>query len=314
MSDRSSNAPAPLVRALAGASFGLGLAELAAPGKVAAVAGVDDTRLSRRVIRALGARECGHGAALVAGPDRLVWTRVAGDALDVALLAAGVAARGPGRRRRGAIMGLVLGAIGAADLYAALRTTGGGPRGGGRHADAARHRTLRAAITVRRPVEDVYGFWRDLENLPSFMHHLQSVTAGADGRSQWVANAPVGRPVRWEAQLTEDQPNKRIAWQSLPDFSIHNGGSVEFTPAATGEGTEVRVQIGYEIPGGALGKAVASLFGESPEQQVNDDLRRFKQMLETGQVVRSDGSPEGTVAGRQMHQRPAQPTREGATA
>jgi uncharacterized membrane protein len=312
VSDRSSNATSPLVKALAGASFGLGVAELVAPGKVAVAAGVDDTKLSRRVIGALGARECGHGAALLAGPDRLVWTRVAGDVLDVALLAAGVLARDPGRRRRGTISALLLGAIGAIDLYAALRTT---RDGGGRHAGAARGRNLRAAVTVRRPVEDVYRFWRDLENLPSFMYHLQSVSAGADGRSHWVANAPVGQPVRWDAQITEDKPNERIAWQSLPDSAISNSGSVEFTPAANGDATEVRVRIGYQIPGGALGKAAATLFGESPEQQVNDDLRRFKQILETGQVMRSNGSPEGTAAVRQLHQRPAQPkTHEGAGA
>src|SRR5947209_2295589 len=112
----------------------------------------------------------------------------------------------------------------------------------------------------------------------------------------------------------EDAPSKRIAWQSLPDSPISNSGSVEFTPADNGDGTEVRVTIGYGLPGGALGKAVATLFGESPDQQVNDDLRRFKQILETGQVLRSDGSPEGTAAARQMHQHPAQPaTREGAT-
>ena len=117
------------------------------------------------------------------------------------------------------------------------------------------------------------------------------------------------------AEIINDEPNSLIAWQSLPDSPISNSGSVEFTPADNGDGTEVRVTIGYGLPGGALGKAVATLFGESPDQQVNDDLRRFKQILETGQVLRSDGSPEGTAAARQMHQHPAQPaTREGATA
>jgi uncharacterized membrane protein len=304
MGDRSGNTTAPLVKALAGASFGLGLAELVAPRKVAAIAGVDDTRVSRRVIRALGARECGHGAALSVGPDRLVWTRVAGDVLDVALLLAGVAARGRGRRRQGAISAAALGGIGALDLYAAVRAT---RDGGARHASGARNRSVRAAVTVRRPTEDVYRFWRDLENLPSFMHHLQSVTTGADGRSHWVASAPVGRPVQWDAQITEDRPGERIAWQSLPGSAIQNGGSVEFTPASNGDGTEVRVRIGYQMPGGALGKAAATLFGESPDQQVNDDLRRFKQILETGEVLRSDGSPEGTAAARQLRQRPAQP-------
>ncbi|ORW31531.1 hypothetical protein AWB91_14640 [Mycobacterium paraense] len=316
MNDESGNTTAPLVKALAGASFGLGLAELVAPRKVAAVAGVDDTLRSRRVIRALGARECAHGAALLAGSDKLVWTRVAGDVLDVTLLLAGVAARGRGRRRRGAVAAVVLGGIGAVDLYAVLRST---REGGARHAGGARRRTVRAAVTVQRPPEEVYRFWRDLENLPSFMHHLQSVTAGSDGRSHWVASAPVGQPVQWDAQITEDRPNQRVAWQSLPGSAIDNGGSVEFTPASNGAGTEVRVRIGYQMPGGVVGKAAATLFGESPDQQVNDDLRRFKQILETGQVLRSDGSPEGTAAARQMHQQPAAPnghngSSEGATA
>jgi protease I len=190
MSYRSGNASAPLAKALAGASSGLGLAELAPPGKVAAIAGVDDTRVSRRVIRALGARECGHGAALLVGSDRLVWTRVAGDVLDASLLLAGVAARGPGRRRRGAFSAAVLGGIGAADLYAAPRAT---RDGGARHANVARHSALLATVTVRRPPEEVYGFWRDLENLPSFMDHLQSVIAGADGRSHWSPTRRLAR-------------------------------------------------------------------------------------------------------------------------
>ncbi|BBZ46968.1 hypothetical protein MPRM_42490 [Mycobacterium parmense] len=115
-----------MVKTLGGASVGLGLAELVAPHKVAAVAGVDDTTRSRNIIRGLGLRECGHGAALLGGPQKLVWTRVAGDVLDVALLAAGVAARGRGRRRRGLISAALLAGIGGLDLYTALRTTGNG--------------------------------------------------------------------------------------------------------------------------------------------------------------------------------------------
>lgn len=306
MSDRSGKTTSALVKALSGASFVLGVSELFAPEKVAAVAGVDDTARTRRIIRALGARECGHGAALLIGPDQLVWTRVAGDVLDMALLVAGVAARGQGRRRQGTISAVALSGIAGLDLYTALRTTG---NGGGRHVTGSRHRTLQAAVTVRRPPDVVYGFWRDLENLPNFMYHLKSVTAGTDGLSHWVASAPMNQSVQWDAQITEDDPNKRIAWQSLAGSPIENGGSVEFTPTAAGDGTEVRVKIGYHIPGGLLGKAAASLFGESPDQQVNDDLRRFKQILETGQVLRSDGSPEGAAAGRQLHQQPAQPVK-----
>jgi hypothetical protein len=126
MSDGDGGTTTTLVRALSGASFGLGVSELVAPGKVAAIAGVDDTRRSRRVIRALGVRECGHGAALLGGPAKLVWTRVAGDVLDMALLIAGVVARGPGRRRQGTISAALLSGIAGLDLYTALRTTGTG--------------------------------------------------------------------------------------------------------------------------------------------------------------------------------------------
>ncbi|ORA18042.1 malate dehydrogenase [Mycobacterium arosiense] len=130
MSDQIDSTTNALIRTLSGASFGLGVSELVAPGKVAAMAGVDDTGRSRRVIRALGVRECGHGAALLGGPAKLVWTRVAGDVLDLALLIAGVAARGPGRRRQGAISAALLSGIAGLDLYTALRTTGNGARGG----------------------------------------------------------------------------------------------------------------------------------------------------------------------------------------
>lgn len=305
MNDPAASKTAALVKGLGVASLGLGLSEILAPGKIAVLAGIDETARSRTIIRALGMRECGHGAALLAGPDRLVWTRVAGDVLDVAFLAAGVVRRGPGRRRRGMVTLGALTAIGGADLYAALRATRAGTA---RHGGAQQHRTLRSSITVMRSPEDVYGFWRDLENLPEFMYHLRSVTNTDDGHSHWVANSPIGQPVQWDARIAEDLPGKRIAWQSVPGKGIENSGCVDFTPDHAGRGTEVRVTIAYQMPGGALGKAAASILGESPEQQVNDDLRRFKQIMETGQVLRSDGSPEGTVAGRQLHQQPAQPS------
>lgn len=282
MNNSSASTTATLVKGLGGASLGLGLSEILAPAKVAGLAGIDQTGRSRSVIRALGIRECGHAAALLFGPAPLVWTRVAGDALDLSLLGAALAKRRQGGRRRGAASAVALAGIAAADLYAALRTT---RNGDGRHANAPRHRTLRAAITVRRGPEEVYRYWRDLQNLPT--SHLKSLTK--------------------EAQITDEEPNQRIAWQSLPGSAIASGGSVEFTPTPTGDGTEVRVTLSYHIPGGALGKAAATLLGESPEQQVNDDLRRFKQLLETGEILRSDGSPEGIAAIRQMHQRTAQP-------
>lgn len=309
--NESASRTVALVKGLGVASFGLGLSEILAPSKVADLAGVDETPRARKIIQALGVRECGHGAALLLGSEKLVWTRVAGDVLDVAVLAAGVARRGPGRRTRGSIALAALTVIGGLDLYAALSTTGGqSPR----HAGGQHHESLRAAVTVLRSPDEVYNYWRDLENLPSFMHHLQSVTIDADGRSHWVANAPVGQPIRWDARIVDDVPGKRISWQSLPGSGIDNSGCVDFTPDGSGRGTEIRVTIGYQLPGGGLAKAAAALLGESPQQQVNDDLRRFKQIIETGQVTRSDGSPGGTVSFQQMHQQNAQPANQGSQA
>ncbi|MGB6205986.1 hypothetical protein, partial [Mycobacterium sp.] len=175
--DSSADTTATLVKGLGGASLGLGLSEILAPSKVADAAGLDDTDRSRTVIRALGLRECTHAAALLFGSSKLVWTRVAGDILDVSLLGAALAKSNHGRRRRrGTASAVALAGIAAADLYAALRTT----RNDGRHANGSPHRSLRAAVTVRRSPEDAYRFWRNLENLPSFMYHLQSVTDSGD--------------------------------------------------------------------------------------------------------------------------------------
>jgi uncharacterized membrane protein len=167
----------------------------------------------------------------------------------------------------------------------------------------------RTAVTIKRPVEEVYAFWRDFTNLPSFMYHLQSVEPAGDGRSHWTARAPAGTTVDWDAEITEDRPNARIAWASVEGSKVGNSGSVAFTQAPGGDGTEVRVELSYDPPGGALGKVAAKLFGEEPQQQISDDLRRLKQVLETGEVVLSEGSPEGTRTARLLKQRPAEPVR-----
>jgi len=171
---------------------------------------------------------------------------------------------------------------------------------------------VRAAITVNKPVAQVYTFWRDLELLPLFMTHLESVRTTGTQTSHWVAKAPAGRTVEWDARIVDDRPDELIGWRSVEGGDVPNDGTVRFAPAPGGRGTEVRVELRYEVPGGKLGALVARLFGEEPEQQVRDDLRRFKQVLETGEVVRSEGSPEGTRTRRQLAQRPAQPVGVGS--
>lgn len=148
---------------------------------------------------------------------------------------------------------------------------------------------IEKAITVNRTVEEVYRFWRQLENLPRFMYHLESVHEIDDRRSHWRAKAPAGRSVEWDAEILTDRANEWIAWRSIPGSDIDNSGSVRFAAAPGGRGAEVRVQLQYNPPAGRLGRIIAKLFGEEPEQQITDDLRRFKQLLEAGEIPVSDG-------------------------
>ena len=167
----------------------------------------------------------------------------------------------------------------------------------------------RTAITINASPDAVYAAWRDFEQLPRFMYHLESVSTTGDRRSHWVAKAPAGRTVEWDAEITDDEPGRLIAWRSLEGASVQNSGSVRFVPAPAGQGTEVYVEVRYSPPGGPLGSIVAKLFGEEPNQQVSDDLRRFKQIVETGEIARSDGSPLGSRAQNQLHQQDANPPR-----
>jgi uncharacterized membrane protein len=164
---------------------------------------------------------------------------------------------------------------------------------------------VKKSITINSSPETVYQFWRNFENLPRFMYHLESVRMTGDGRSHWVAKAPAGSTVEWDAEMTEDRPNELISWRSLEGASVENSGTVRFERGPGGRGTVVRVELNYDPPGGAVGAGIAKLFGEEPEQQIKDDLRRFKQVIETGEVVRSDGSLQGTGA---VAQQPGQPT------
>ena len=308
MTDRPEASTRRLTRGLGVTSLALSAAPLARPTAVARLTGTDDSPSAPAVLRAVGAREVLQGIALLAGPPATVWTRVAGDAVDLTLLERARRARRGERARRTTIaLAAVLG-ITAVDVYAAVRSRRARQHGRGRPGPLS----LDAAITVNRPVGDVYRYWRDLENLPTFMLHLQSVTSDSDGLSHWRANAPVRRSVEWDAELTGDEPNRRISWKSVPGSGIDNAGTVHFNTTPDGHGTEVRVALHYDVPGGALGRAVAKLLGEEPEQQVRDDLRRFKQVMETGGIVRSDALPGGTDARHQVVQRPAQPAREPA--
>lgn len=136
------------------------------------------------------------------------------------------------------------------------------------------------SIVIDRTPDELYAYWRNFENLPRFMDHLEFVTVLDADRSHWVAKGPAGTSIEWDAEIHNEIENELIAWRSLPGSEIGNAGSVHFTPIAEGRSTEVRVVLSYEPPAGRLGAAVARLFGEEPSQQVSDDLARFKEAME----------------------------------
>ena len=147
-------------------------------------------------------------------------------------------------------------------------------------------------VTINKPKEELYRFWHNFENLPNFMKHLKSVTVLSDKRSHWVANAPMGASVEWDADIIEDRENEFISWASVEGADVDNSGFVRFKPAPGERGTEVKVVIEYAPPGG-VASAFAKLFGEEPEQQIGDDLRRFKQLMEAGEIATTVGQPKG---------------------
>jgi uncharacterized membrane protein len=152
---------------------------------------------------------------------------------------------------------------------------------------------VQKTFTIDRPQQEVYTFWHNFENLPRFMKHLKSVKANGARYSHWVAEGPMGVPVEWDAELVDERPGEYLVWRSLPGSVISNRGSVEFRPAPNGSGTEVTVALTYHNPAGKVGAAFAKMLGREPELQVREDLRRFKALMETGEIPTVVGQPSG---------------------
>ena len=149
------------------------------------------------------------------------------------------------------------------------------------------------SVTINRPLEELYRFWRNLENLPRFMRHLESVERVTDTISHWKAIGPAGTIVEWDAEIHNEVKNQVIGWRSLEGADVVSAGSVNFDSAAAGRGTRVTVHLQYSPPGGKVGAAVAKLFGRDAETEIREDLRRFKQIVEAGEVPTTYGQPRG---------------------
>ncbi len=284
--DRSRGEAGALARALGWFSIGLGLAEFVAPDGVAAFVGV---RGQRGLIRGLGLRELVSGLGILSQGQPAPWlrARVAGDVLDLGLLGLALASDHRRRDRIAVAAAMVLG-VTALDALAGQRLT----RSNGLAFPRPWSGPVRAikAVTINRTPREIYGFWRNFENLPRFMTHLDFVRTIDARRSHWRVKGPAGSTLEWDAEITEERPNERIAWRSLEGADVANSGAVSFRAAPGGRGTEVRVELEYQAPGGSLGAVIASLFGEEPTQKLQADLRTFKALMETGEIPRAESS------------------------
>jgi uncharacterized membrane protein len=257
------------------------------------------------MMRAVGMREVASGLGILSQPrpEGWVWARVGGDAMDLSLLGGAWASNRTDKDRVAAATVAVVGVM-ALDLLCGRQLSdednaydgmGQARRLGGRARSTEDEQWsgavhVRKSITINRPAEELYRFWRDFDNLPRFMTHLEEIRKLDDKRSHWKAKGPVGFTFEWDAEITEDQPNERLAWASVPGSSVHSAGSVNFKKGPGGRGTVVEVEMRVDPPGGVIGAQIAKLFGKEPGQQVSDHLRAFKQIMETGHLTRSDAS------------------------
>ncbi len=214
-----------------------------------------------------------------------------------ASMAAGAALAAYGlSRRRGS--GWILAALGGALLqrgytgychvYDALgMNSAGGPSDTRRALGGRAGVHVDESVTINRPIEELYRFWRNLENLPRFMRHLESVERITDTLSRWRAKGPAGTTVEWNAEIINEVPNQVIGWKSIEGSDVVSAGSVNFDDAGAGRGTRVRVHLQYSPPGGRAGATLAKLFGRDAATDIRDDLRRFKQLIETGEIARN---------------------------
>ena len=275
-----------LARALGWFSVGLGMTELVAPGTIARITGMNG---NRGLIRALGVREITQGVGILSRPKPVgwLWSRVFGDVVDLAVLGKAAASPRANKFRVAASAAAITGMT-VLDFKSSQQLT--------RVADLIEDDgsiRVKKSIVINRPIEEIYNFWRDFKNLPRVMEHLDSVDVTSEKRSHWVAKGPAGKRIQWEAETIEDRPNEKIAWRSLEGSTVENSGSVRFEAAPGGRGTLVRVELAYRPPAGPLGVTVAKLMGREPELQVEEDLRRLKQLMEAGEIITTEGQPAG---------------------
>lgn len=270
-------------RGLGWFSVGLGLAEVAAPGLLARSLGMENRT---EVVRLCGLRELCTGIGLLAqrGPGKpapWLWSRVGGDALDLTLLLSALTPDNPKRRNAEVAVALVAG-VTIVDMAAAKRASEKQREAAGPSADPGE---IQRSLTILRSAEELYELWRDPQTMRRIMADFAEVTPpNGDGRMHWRLNAPLGRRLEWDSQVVEERPGEMVRWRSSDGGDLPMEGTVQFRTAPGDRGTEAKLHVHFDPPGGAFGGAAAKLMGVAPDMIAGKALRRFKALAETGEV------------------------------
>jgi uncharacterized membrane protein len=274
-----------LNRSLGWFSIGLGVTQLLAPKALGRAIGVGD---QSTIMRMCGMREIASGVGLLSGkvPAAFSSSRVIGDVMDLALLGASLRSPQANPSRIAAAAAAVAG-VAAVDMYASKLDIQDSI------ARASQDLPITVTLAINSPPEKLYEFWRKLENLPRFMQHLESVRETGDRTSHWIAKVPGGMRLQWQSEIVDDQPNQFISWRTREGSEVNHCGSVRFETASGGRGTIVRVEMYYGLPGGRMAQQAAKLFSATPEIVIKEDLRRLKQLIETGEIATTRGQPSG---------------------
>jgi uncharacterized membrane protein len=306
----------PITNFLGWFSIGLGLAEVFAPRQVARLVGLDEDEHTA-LLRTYGVRELVAGVGILTRPKPTywMWNRVLGDAVDLTTIAKWMQSEENDRGRL-AVAGLAVLGVTALDIASSVRLTSednpatGHDEGSFMVPEAADGmQQLKAGVTVNKPIEEVYKFWKNPLNYSRFMDQIESVQLTSGGRATWKAKAPAGLSVEWDAEIVTDRPNELISWQSVDGSEVRNLGTVRFRRAAGTRGTEVELEMEFHPPAGVVGEKVVKMLEAIPKTQLKNDLRRFKQLMELGEIVLSDAT---AVKGMQPAQ-PPERERIGAT-
>jgi uncharacterized membrane protein len=277
--------PRSIAHMLAWFGIGLGLAELSMPRAFGRVVGV--RKPNKAWVRAFGLREIASGVGILArrDPAPFLWARVAGDAMDLAVLAAGARTK-KARSERLAAAAIAVAGVAVLDVVASRA-----------HGAAARARGVGAlrmheSIAINRPIDELFAFWRDLANLPSIMSHVQSVQSTGERHSRWRATS--GRsPMEWDTELLIEAANEKIQWRSVEGSKVSSAGLVVFQALPGGRGTLIKLDLEYVPQHARSARNLLRLFGGAPQRQLRQDLRRFKQRIEAGEVATTQGQPSG---------------------